>query len=70
MNGDTALHLRHNVSRSRYEAEMVGEVAVNMYARDGDILTFTHTSVPGPIEGLGVVPHARRLVTRALEGRA
>jgi len=53
-----------NPSEHRFELEAGGVVAVAAYRVEGDTISFTHTVVPGEIEGQGV---GSRLVRGALD---
>jgi predicted GNAT family acetyltransferase len=56
--------VRNNEGEHRYELEVEGQLAIAAYRlRDGRI-TFTHTEVPGALEGRGI---GSRLVEAALE---
>lgn len=44
----------HNAERHRFESVVDGHTGVLAYRRDGDVIAFTHTGVPPPIEGRGV----------------
>ncbi|HEU0098126.1 MAG TPA: GNAT family N-acetyltransferase [Allosphingosinicella sp.] len=56
--------VRNNEAADRYELEVDGRLALAAYRlRDGRI-TFTHTEVPGELEGRGI---GSRLVEAALE---
>jgi predicted GNAT family acetyltransferase len=44
----------HNVSKSRFEMEVGGQLAVAEYRRDGDRMLFTHTEVPPQFRGHGL----------------
>lgn len=54
----------NDAAASRYELEMDGETAFAAYERRGDVIVFTHTIVPPPIEGHGI---ASRLIKAALD---
>ena len=56
--------VRDNAAESRYEIVIGGEVAVLGYAREGDLITFTHTKVPAALEGHGI---AGKLAKTALD---
>lgn len=49
----------HNKSKSRFEIEVGGQLAVAEYHRAGDRMVFTHTEVPPQFRGHGI---AERLV--------
>jgi uncharacterized protein len=56
--------VRNNEAEQRYELEVEGQLALAAYrVRDGRI-TFTHTEVPGALEGRGL---GSRLIEAALE---
>lgn len=61
MDSDT---ITNNAARNRYEVGVEGHVAHADYVIDGDVITFTHTIVPGELEGRGI---ASRLIRFALE---
>lgn len=46
--------VRHNEAENRFECEMDGHLAVAEYRLAADSITFTHTIVPGPLEGRGI----------------
>ena len=54
----------HNKSKSRFEMEVGGQLAVAEYRRDGDRILFTHTEVPLQFRGHGF---AERIVLFGLE---
>jgi uncharacterized protein len=56
--------LVHNEARSRYELALDGSTAIAEYRRQGDVLHFTHTEVPGSLQGQGI---GSRLVGLALD---
>jgi predicted GNAT family acetyltransferase len=56
--------LVHNEAGSRYELGLDGSTAIAEYRRQGDVLTFTHTEVPGKLQGQGI---GTRLVGLALD---
>ncbi|HEY5778118.1 MAG TPA: GNAT family N-acetyltransferase [Terrimicrobiaceae bacterium] len=49
----------HNKSKSRFEIEVGGQLAVAEYREQGDRMIFTHTEVPPRFRGHGI---AERLV--------
>jgi predicted GNAT family acetyltransferase len=53
-----------NPKEHRFEAQIGPYLAVAEYRRSGDIITFTHTEVPQPLEGHGI---AGQLARTALE---
>jgi predicted GNAT family acetyltransferase len=59
----TPIHVRHNPTASRFEAEANGQLAVADYVVEGDRITFTHTFVPAALRGRGI---AEKLVRTAL----
>ncbi len=46
--------VRNNHALGRYELEVDGHVAIAMYKRDGNVVTFTHTEVPKELGGRGI----------------
>lgn len=54
----------HNEAEQRFEARILGELAVCEYQLEGDRMVFTHTSVPPALRGRNV---AAKLVRVALE---
>ena len=44
----------HNESKSRFEMDVAGQLAVAEYRRDGDRMLFTHTEVPPQFRGHGL----------------
>jgi uncharacterized protein len=54
----------HNRSKSRFEMEVGGQLAMAEYRRDGDRMVFTHTEVPPQFRGHGL---AERIVLFALD---
>ena len=56
--------LVHNEGRNRYELAVDGSMAIAEYRRRHDVLTFTHTEVPGALQGQGI---GSRLVGLALD---
>jgi predicted GNAT family acetyltransferase len=54
----------HNKSKSRFEMELGGQLAVAEYRRDGDRILFTHTAVPPQFRGHGL---AEKIVLFGLE---
>lgn len=58
------LNIVHNLDASRFEARIDGQLAVCEYRRSGEVLAFTHTEVPWPLEGRGI---AAALVGHALD---
>lgn len=56
--------VRDNQQKSRFEAHVEGHLAVCEYELGPDCITFTHTIVPGALEGRGV---ASALVRCALD---
>jgi predicted GNAT family acetyltransferase len=48
----------------RFELEAGGETAMAAYRREGDLIVFTHTEVPEPLEGKGI---GSQLVKGALD---
>ena len=64
MTDSSAIVVRDNRTKQRYEADVGDELAVAVYALDGDTITFLHTEVPEAAEGKGI---ARALVRFALD---
>jgi len=58
------LAIQHNPAACRFECIVDGHLCVVEYRLSGDIVHFTHTLVPGPVEGRGV---AAQLVHTALD---
>jgi uncharacterized protein len=54
----------HNESKSRFELEVGGQLAVADYFRQGDRMVFTHTEVPPRFRGHGI---AEKLVLAGFE---
>jgi predicted GNAT family acetyltransferase len=54
----------HNKSKSRFEMEVGGQLAVAEYRREGDRMLFTHTEVPPQFRGHGL---AERIVLFGLD---
>ena len=54
----------HNKSKSRFEMELGGQLAVAEYRRDGDRILFTHTEVPPQFRSHGL---AEKIVLFGLE---
>ena len=53
----------HNPPASRYETTVDGHLSVAEYELAGEVMTFTHTLVPGELRGRGI---AEKLVRAAL----
>ena len=49
-----ALVMIHNPEKSRFEADLNGDIAVLVYMKVGDTLIFHHTEVPEALEGQGI----------------
>jgi predicted GNAT family acetyltransferase len=64
MTDSSAIVVRDNRTKNRYEADVDDELAVAVYALDRDTITFLHTEVPEQAEGKGV---AGALVRFALD---
>ena len=43
-----------NRAEQRFEATVDGQLAVAEYRRDREVIIFTHTEVPEPLEGRGI----------------
>ena len=56
--------VEHDAAAHRFHADVDGHQAVLDYRLDGQVMTLTHTGVPGAIEGRGV---AAELVKVALD---
>lgn len=54
----------HNEPEQRFETQVLGELAVCEYQREGDRMVFTHTYVPPELRGRNI---AAKLVRVALE---
>lgn len=54
----------HNVQARRFQIEIEPYLAVLEYQMRGDVMIFTHTGVPAPLEGQGL---ANRMARVALE---
>ncbi len=62
------MNITNNPSRSRFQSEKDGQIAVADYHLNGDVMTVTHIIVPPQLRGGGVasalaaqvVAHARR----------
>lgn len=61
MQGDT--DVRNNPAESRYELATEKGIAFSAYRRHDDVVIFTHTIVPKPLEGQGI---GSRLIAGAL----
>jgi predicted GNAT family acetyltransferase len=46
--------VRHVPESKRFEMQAEGHVAELLYKLKGNTITFTHTGVPGPLEGRGI----------------
>lgn len=55
--------VRDNRSKNRFELEVDGALAIAVYRRRGDHITFTHTEVPEALGGQGI---GKRLIAGAL----
>lgn len=64
MSDGPAIVVRDNRTKNRYEADVGDELAVVVYALDGETITFLHTEVPEEAEGKGI---ASALVRHALD---
>jgi predicted GNAT family acetyltransferase len=58
------MQIHDNLSASRFETVVDGQLAVLDYHRSGNTIVFTHAGVPPPIEGRGI---AAELTKAALE---
>ena len=58
------LEVTNNETAHRFETHVDGYVAMCVYHRDGNVITFTHTQVPAELAGQGV---GSALVKTALE---
>ena len=54
----------NNEPAHRYELRVDGEIAIAAYRQEDDVVVFTHTEVPQPLEGKGI---GSRLIAAALE---
>jgi predicted GNAT family acetyltransferase len=59
-----AAEVRHDERKRRFEVEEEGEVAILTYALQDGLIVFTHTIVPGALEGRGI---GSRLVRAGLD---
>ncbi|TGX53599.1 N-acetyltransferase [Sphingomonas gei] len=55
--------VRDNIDEQRFELTEQGHIAFAEYQIEGDVITFTHTVVPGSLQGMGV---GSRLIEGAL----
>lgn len=46
--------VRNNAAANRFEIEVDGQLAVSNYITRGNTIYFTHTEVPGSLEGKGI----------------
>ncbi|MGH6612986.1 GNAT family N-acetyltransferase [Sphingomonas sp.] len=53
----------NNTAKQRYELHQDDALAIAAYERHGDVVVFTHTVVPGALQGKGI---ASRLIKHAL----
>jgi predicted GNAT family acetyltransferase len=58
------LQINHESRAHRLSAELEGQTGFLDYELDGNVMSITHTRVPGPIRGRGV---AAELMRRALD---
>jgi len=58
------LEVRHDPNASRFQIEVGKWMAVLEYEMEGNVMVFTHTGVPRPLEAQGV---ASRMAKVALE---
>jgi predicted GNAT family acetyltransferase len=58
------MQIHDNLTSSRFETVVDGQLAVLDYRREGNTLVLTHAGVPPPIEGRGI---AAELTKAALE---
>jgi predicted GNAT family acetyltransferase len=58
------IEINHDTVAHRFTAIVDGQRAVLDYTLAADIMTITHTAVPGPIEGRGI---AAQLTEKALD---
>ena len=54
MGENDQIEVKNNTGKQRYEAQVGEHLAELKYRRDGDRITFIHTSVPDELEGRGV----------------
>lgn len=54
----------NNTAKQRYELHQDDALAIAAYERRGDVVAFTHTVVPGALQGKGI---ASRLIKHALD---
>lgn len=64
MTDQNTLAVIHNPAESRFEIDVEGNLAVLDYVLTNNVISFTHTDVPKPIEGRGI---AGKLVQRGLD---
>ena len=69
MNPNESVTVTHNEREHRFETEMDGHLAIAEYTLLGNLITFTHTIVPGAIEGQGVGAALAREALRFAEER-
>ncbi len=55
------VEVKHEPDRSRFEAEVDGQLAYLDYRRTGDTVEMPHTVVPQEIEGRGVAGELTRI---------
>jgi predicted GNAT family acetyltransferase len=58
------IEINHDPVAHRFSTTVDGERAVLVYTLAADVMTITHTEVPGPIEGRGI---AAQLTRKALD---
>lgn len=58
------IEINHDTAAHRFSTTVDGERAVLDYTLAADVMTITHTEVPGPIEGRGI---AAQLTRKALD---
>ena len=54
MTDSASFDVHHEPAAKRFVVRTAGETAIAAYEREGDVVRFVHTLVPGSIEGNGV----------------
>jgi len=64
------IQIDHDAASHRFSTTVDGERAVLDYTLAADVMTITHTEVPGPIEGRGIAAElTRKAIDTAREHR-